>query len=132
MKSKKIRVSLAFNAVSAILAFVLWGGWAFYINEASDTRLVSALTQALASFSITLILVHMVTFIFYLLPVTPMRIVVPAIISVSITGSGLVLVHTLVRTSQILFTITPALAVAFVFCTYTALKLYRAATDNKE
>jgi len=132
MKNNKIRVSLAFKVISAILAFVLWGGWAFYINEASDTRLVSAITQALASFSITLILVHMVTFIFHRLPVTLMRIALPAIISISITGSGLVLAHTCAGTSRIFFTIAPALAVAFVFCIYTTLKLHRATTDYEE
>ena len=132
MKNKKMRMSLAFNAISAILAFILWGCWAFYINEASDTRLVSATTQALSSFSITLILVHMVTFIFHLLPVTPLRIVLPAVISVSITGSGLVLAHMLAGTSRIFFTIAPALVVAFVFCVYTALKLHRIMTDYEE
>ncbi|MFT6103281.1 MAG: hypothetical protein ACJA2B_001732 [Candidatus Endobugula sp.] len=132
MKNNKIRVSLAFNFLSAVLAFVLWGGWAFYINNTSETRFVSATTQALASFGITFILVHMVTYIFHLLPVTPMRIALPAAISVSITGSGLVVAHTLAGTPRIFFTIAPALAVAFVFCVYTALKLHRATTDNKE
>jgi hypothetical protein len=132
MKNNKVSVSWAFNLISAVFAFVVWGGWAFYINDASEARFVSATTQALASFSITLMLVHMVTYIFHRLPITPMRIVLPAAIAVSITGCGLVLAHTLVGTPQIFFTIAPALAVAFVFCVYTALKLHRATTDNEE
>ncbi|MFT7560052.1 MAG: hypothetical protein ACI93R_001967 [Flavobacteriales bacterium] len=104
----------------------------FYINESSDARLVSAITQALASFSITLILVYMVTFIFHLLPANPIRIALPAMISVSITGNGLVLAHMLAGTSRILFTIAPALAVAFVFCVFTALKLHWTITDDEE
>lgn len=129
---KRTRLSLAFNISSAALAFIIWGSWAYYANSGSDTRLISALTQALASFCITLILVHMVTFIFHLLPKTPLRIILPAIISVSLTGSALILAHTLAGTSKILLTIAPALTVAFTFCVVTALKLNKTATHAKE
>lgn len=119
--------SRRYEFLSAIMAFIIWGGWAFYVNGGSrfETRLISGFAQGTASLIITLIMVRMVTEIFNRLPDNSLRLVLPAMITVCITGSGLTLVHALVGTPRIVTTIMPALSVAFVFCVFTALKLHR-------
>ena len=121
------RISKQYELFSAAIAFVIWGGWAFYVNGGLgvNVRIISALVQGTASLIITLIMVRVVTIIFYRLPNNPLRIVLSALITVSITGTGLVLAHTWAGTPKIVTTITPALTIAFVFCLYTALKLHR-------
>ncbi|PNK61550.1 hypothetical protein [Psychrobacter sp. FDAARGOS_221] len=132
MKKQNTGVGLGFNIISALLAFMLWGSWAYYVNAGAETRLISALTQGFASFCITLVLVRMVTYIFNRLPPSPLRVVLPALLSVSVTGCALILAHTLARTSNIVYTIAPALTVAFIFCVFTALKLQKLAAHEKD
>ena len=85
-----------------------------------DVRMMSGLVQGAASLIITLIMVRSVVGIFHRLPSNPLRLVLPAVITVGITGSGLVLVHAFVGTPRIV----PSLTLAFVFCVYTVLKLH--------
>lgn len=120
-----LRTSRSFNVLSALLAFLLWGGWAFYVNGRSDIAkgLLSGLTQGTASFIITLVMVYLVTWFFKQLPDNCLQIPLSALFTVSITGSFLIAVHLLVKTPEIFYTISPALSVAFAFCWYTAYKL---------
>ncbi|MGZ8189679.1 MAG: hypothetical protein ACXWTS_00465 [Methylococcaceae bacterium] len=119
------RTSRFFNVLSALMAFLLWGGWAYYVNGTTDVTkgLISGLTQGTASFIITLVMVHLVTWFFNYLPRNFLQLPLAAFMTVSITGSCLAGIHFLVATPEIFFTITPALSVAFVFCWYTAYKL---------
>jgi hypothetical protein len=125
------KTSRQFNLVSATMALVLWGGWAYCINhrEADETGpsspVTSGLTQGIGSFVITLLMVRAVTWIYHRLPANPARIVLPAIATVAVTGSCLATAHALIRTSNIAQTIAPALSVAFAFNVYTAAKLRR-------
>ena len=117
--------TIQYRFLSAALAFLLWGAWAFYINGDYDftTRTTSALTQGSASFIITLIMVSMVTLIYNALPDNALRLMLPAFITVLCTGSLLYLVHYLVGTPRIIHTIAPPLTVAFLFCIFTSFKL---------
>ena len=121
------RISKDYKYFSAIMAFILWGGWAFYVNSGSgiSVRIIAGLVQGSASLIITLVMIKLVTAIFHRLPDNPLRIILAAFITVSITGSGLMLAHSVANTPRIIATISPALTVAFVFCLYTALKLHR-------
>ncbi len=114
--------------ISAFLAFMLWGGWAFLVNGAGGItiRLISGFTQGTASFIITLIMVRSITWLFHHLPDNLSRLVLPAVITVGCTGSCLAGVHYLVDTPRIVQTISPALTVAFIFCFYTTMKLEKA------
>lgn len=122
-----------FTALSALAAFLLWGGWAYFVNApetsltAAATRLTSALTQGTASFLITLFMVRAVSALFNRLPANAFRLLLPAVITVSLTGSGLAIIHALIGTAKILYTIAPALSVAFLFCLLTAYKLSKTA-----
>ena len=120
------KTSKLYNLVSAIGAFVVWGAWAYYINRDVDTsvRLVSATTQGTASLIITLAIVRLVSSIFNRLPRKLFSILIAAVCSVLCTGSCLVAIHMIVGTPEILGTVSPPLTVAFLFCLFTAYKLY--------
>ena len=126
------RTSRFFNVLSALSAFMLWGGWAFYVNGSTDVTkgLISGLTQGTASFIITLVMVHLVTWFFNHLPDNFLQLPLAAFFTVTITGSCLVGIHWLVHTPHIFYTIAPALSVAFAFCWYTAYKLRISSTKR--
>jgi hypothetical protein len=133
------KTSRRYNLTSAALAFLLWGTWAYYVNaetvvdRGQASPLLSGLTQGTGSFVITLVMVRAVAWLYSHLSLPAVRLVLPALIVVSITGSCLATAHSLVGTANIVRTIAPALSVAFVFNIYTALKLRRgeaAATDE--
>ncbi|WP_019672811.1 hypothetical protein [Psychrobacter lutiphocae] len=124
-------VGLTYHLISAFFAFVLWGGWAYYVNAGSENQLTSALTQGLASCCITLVLVRLVSFIFQRLPEGKLRLILPGLLAVSLTGSCLILTHRLVGTAHIFFTIAPALTVAFIFCVITAVKLQKSVYNSR-
>ncbi len=133
------RTSRRYNLVSAALAFLLWGIWAYYVNaetavgvneqttvgQGQASPLVSGLTQGTGSFIITLVMVRAVAWLYGHLKAGAVRLVLPAVIVASITGSCLATAHALVGTPNIVQTIAPALSVAFVFNFYTAVKLRR-------
>ena len=118
--------------LSAIMAFLLWGGWAFFVNREPSNYdgLIAALTQGCASFVITLVMVHSVTNLHKVFTTQPYKLLMPALITVACTGSGLVIIHTFASTANIFTTIAPALSVAFVFCVFTSYQLSQ--TNIKE
>lgn len=122
-----IRTSRLFNLLSALLAFLVWGGWAFVMNssETTGTGIIAALTQGTASFMMTLFMVQAVTFLFHRFERPLVKVVLPAILVNCLTTVFLVNVHTLMGTPRVLATIAPALTVAFSFCLLTAWKLHR-------
>ncbi len=130
-KGNQWQTSRRFNLTSAVLAFALWGGWAYYVNTETAgegdraSPLSSGLTQGTGSFIITLIMIRAVAWLYHHLPAHPIRLVLPALITVAVTGSGLASAHALVGTPGIVQTIAPALSVAFAFNIYTTVKLRR-------
>lgn len=121
-----------FNIGSAFFALCLWGGWAYYINhsQGSSTGITSAVAQGMASFIITLVMVYAVTWLYGRMKVPSARLFLPAIITVSFTGTCLYLIHSIVGTPNIAFTIAPALSVAFIFCVFTSYKLNQLSSTN--
>ncbi|MEZ6069698.1 MAG: hypothetical protein R3C10_05355 [Pirellulales bacterium] len=124
------QTSWQYRLVSAMLAFFLWGGWAYFVNSHTAAidgapPLTAALTQGTGSFIITLLMVRSVTWLYRRLPATPLRLVLPALFTVLVTGSCLATAHALVGTPNIVGTITPGLTVAFAFNVYTTIKLWR-------
>ncbi len=142
--SSSIRTSRRFNLISAFLAFLLWGGWAWYVNSdgvssnsnsvsigSQTSPLVSSLTQGIGSFVITLVMVRAVAWLYHRMPGVPLRVLWPAVITVAFTGSCLAIAHCCVGTPNIVRTIAPALSVAFAFNVYTAVKLNRQLVSRK-
>ena len=133
IKIKTAQTSKQFTLMSGILAFCLWGGWAYYINHQPETYigLVSGITQGTASFIITLVMVNVVTFLFQRIKSRLLRPVLPAAITVSFTSVCLATIHTLMGTPNIPHTIIPPLTVAFLFCVFVGYKLQHAAMTNE-
>lgn len=119
------RIGHKFKFVSALSAFVLWGGWAYFINGGSQhaISLKSGLIQGSASFIITLLMVHAVTWLYRQLPPGSRQLWLPSVITILCTGSGLATIHLLAGTPRILATIAPALLVALGFCLLTSRTL---------
>jgi hypothetical protein len=106
--------------VSALLAFALWGGWAYAINGGS---LKAALIQGSASFVITLLMARTVTWLYRRMAGGWLQLWLPASVTILLTGSGLATLHRLAGTPHILPTIAPALCVGFAFCLFTSYTL---------
>jgi len=134
MDSKKLNnsstTSKQYQYSSALMAFIIWGAWAFYVNNTSthEARVLSGLTQGTASLIITLLIVSLTTKIFNALPDNALRLVFAPLVTMCITGTGLILVHSLVSTPKIIYTVAPAISVAFLFAVFTAVKLKSANT----
>jgi hypothetical protein len=126
--------SKRYELLSALAAFLIWGGWAFYINDGlgPGVRFTSGLAQGTASTIITMVMVRSVTKIYRQLPDSILRLILPGIITVSITGSALAFIHYMVGTPRIISTISPVLTVAFAFCVYTAYKLHKTQRTNND
>ncbi len=124
---KSIKTSRHYRYLSALIAFLLWGGWAFYINNNATvhTGVISGLTQGTASFMITLFLVHSVTRLYHRFSHPIVKLLFPAIMTVSFTGSCLLFIHLVAKTPHIILTILPAITVAFSFCLFTTYKLHK-------
>ena len=61
------RTTRLYNLISACLAFLMWGGWAYLVNSGNvifNVRLIASITQGISSFIITLILVRLVAWIY--------------------------------------------------------------------
>lgn len=120
-----IKTTRYFNYVSAFMAFMLWGGWAFYVNveDTVNAGIISGLSQGTASFMITLFLVHSVTRLYHRFKHPVAKLLFPAIVTVCFTSMCLLLIHSLAGTPHIILTIFPAITVAFSFCLFTSYKL---------
>lgn len=120
---------VSYELWSALMAFLLWGGWAFYVNEGAGfaVGLASGVVQGAASFVITLLMVRSVTYLYGHLTGRLLRLALPATITVATTGAMLVVIHRMVGTPHIIATIGPALMVGLAFCAYTTYKLARKA-----
>ena len=131
--SDAVRTSRLFNLTSATFAFLLWGGWAFFVASRNSTAggaspVISGLTQGIGSFCITLMMVRSVSWLYQCLSGNTLQLILPAVITVSITGSALASAHQIVGTANIIGTIAPALAVALCFNLFATVKIRKAAT----
>ena len=120
----------SYNFISAFLAFVLWGTWAFFMNMDSTNRWESALSQGIASFIITLIMIKIIAYFYELFPKTKLFFILPAVITVSITSSFVVGIHLWVKTENILSTVLPTVIVAFLFALFTTKKISNQTTKK--
>lgn len=124
------RTDRGFSLVSASVGFCVWGGWAWFVNaqspgKSNSSALTSGLTQGAGTFLITLVMVRSVTWMFHRLHPHPLATILPAFITVAVTGSCMLLAHQVVGTANIARTIAPALTVAFLFNLMTTWRLWR-------
>ena len=119
------KTSRLYNWGAALLAFGLWGGWAFYVNRPSGlaTGFTSGVAQGTVSMLMTFVMIQAVTGIFRRLTSRYLQLTLPTLITVGSAAGLLVLVHSLVGTPNIFWTILPGLSGAVPFCLYTSYKL---------
>jgi hypothetical protein len=122
----RARTGKFFNYASAAGAFLLWGGWAYYVNgPGTSAGLLSGLAQGAFSFVMTLVLVYLVAYLREYFSTSGTRLLLPPLLTVTATTGLLVLVHLSIHTPQLLATIFPAATVALVFTFVTSYKLHQ-------
>ncbi len=122
-----IHTTKLYKYLSAFFAFLLWGGWAFYINHnaINHSGLISGIVQGCCSFVITLIITHFIVIQFNWFTNNIAKIILPPVITISFTSFFLVLIHSLAGTPSILYTVLPAISIAFLFAFFTVYKLHK-------
>lgn len=126
--NKTIKNTQRYNFLSAFFAFLLWGSWSFYINMSQSSLkagIISGLAQGICSFIITLFITHLIEKQFNFYKAKFLKIFLPPICTILVTGSVLILVHNLIHTPNIVKTVAPALTVALIFAFVSNLKLYK-------
>lgn len=132
MNQPAYQPELAFSIRSGVLACLVWGGWAFHINESmlAASGLVAGLSQGCASFLITLVMVRMIAYVSKYTPTEGFGLLIPAIVTVSASTCFLTAVHLFAQTPNVIATILPATCVAFVFCIVTTVKFRTEKSPN--
>jgi len=127
MNQQVTQSKLAFSIRSGVLASLVWGGWAFHINESrlATSGLAAGLTQGCSSFLMTLVMVKVIAYVSKHIPTDGFGLLIPAIVTVSASTCFLTVAHLLAQTPNVLATILPATGVAFVFCLATTLRFRR-------
>jgi len=121
----EVKTSRLYNWVAALLAFGVWGGWAFYVNLPAGLTvgLTSGVAQGTVSMVMTFVMIKAVTLIFRHLPNRLLQLTLPTILTVGAAAGFLIWVHSQVSTPNIFWTIFPSLSMAVPFCVYTSYKL---------
>jgi len=119
------KTSRLYDWGAALLAFVVWGGWAFYVNQPAGLAvgLTSGAAQGTVSMLMTLVMIRAVTLIFRHLSNRLLQLTLPTILTVGAAAGFLMLVHSQVGTPNIFWTIFPSLSMAVPFCAYTSYQL---------
>ncbi len=112
-----------YNYISAFLAFILWSVWAFFINIDSENVIISALSQGVASFIITLIMIKLLLYFYKIFPKGGCYFILPSLATVGFTSSCVVLIHFMVHTKNIFYTVLPTVIIALLFALYTTKKI---------
>lgn len=122
------RTSTKFNFLSAILAFLLWGSWAYYVNFSVSIKngVISGLAQGTVSLVLTFFVISLTTTLYNFFDGKLKKNILTPIIVVFLLQTLLVSIHSLIGTPNILKTTIPPLFVALFFCAYTTFKLYKA------
>ena len=124
MSSNSARLS---GLVPALLALLIYGSWAFYVNWSHGVSYaVSAfVAQGIASFATTLLLTRLIEFLYHRFPNRVSKAALTPVASIGVIGLALYAIHALSRTPDILLTITPSMLIGFAYCLYCTYKLDR-------
>jgi len=121
----EVKTSRLYDWGAALLAFLVWGGWAFYVNQPAGLAvgLTSGAAQGTVSMLMTFVMIKAVTLIFRHLSNRVLQLTLPTILTIGAAAGFLVLVHSQVGTPNIFWTIFPSLSMAVSFCAYTSYQL---------
>lgn len=116
---------------AAAAAFVMWGGWAYWINHGHGQAagLLAGVAQGAASFTITLIMAAAVTALSQRLQGRRGQFLLPPLVTVGCTTSALYTLHFFAGTPDILTTISAPSSVALAYCLWLGFRLSRTAAE---
>lgn len=115
--------------LSAIMAFILWGSWSYFVNIEDENRFISSFFQGIASFMITLFMVKLIIVFSNLF--TNSSIYIISILTVLATSSIVFIGHLIINTQNIFYTIAPTVIVAFMFSLFISKKYQKSITKDK-
>ncbi|QKF58356.1 hypothetical protein [Aliarcobacter lanthieri] len=104
--------------LSAILAFILWSSWTYFVNYEYDNRYISSFFQGLASFLITIFMVQLIIVFNKIFENSSIYTI--ATLTVMVTSSIVYIGHLIINTQNIFYTISPTIIVAFIFSIFIA------------
>ncbi len=119
------KTTKSYQIFSATFAFILWGGWGYYVNSnhSNFTGLTSGLTQGIISFVLTLSVVYLVTYFYNRIPQKVLRISFPPIAAIMCFSGVSASVHYFADTPHILISMSPSLLMALIFAYLTIYQL---------
>ncbi|NRA63291.1 MAG: hypothetical protein HRU19_02340 [Pseudobacteriovorax sp.] len=99
--------------VSSCLALVVWGSWAYYVNQGSKTVWASAIGQGLFSFGITVFFTFVTEILHKKLPkhLRWMAPFLPYVVAIP----SLIYMHWQIGTEHIVATITPSVSIGIIY-----------------
>jgi len=112
VKSKRLAI------ISALVAGLLWGSWAFYVNASASNVWVSAFVQFISSMLMTGVMSWLVVKTQSIFSGRLLRVVLPAVIASSAAVVILLILHTIASTENILPTILSPALVGFLYCLF--------------
>ncbi|WP_228131095.1 hypothetical protein ACNSOO_01075 [Aliarcobacter lanthieri] len=104
--------------LSAILAFILWSSWTYFVNYEDDNRYISSFFQGVASFLITIFMVQLIIVFNKIFENSSIYTI--ATLTVMVTSSIVYIGHLIINTQNIFYTISPTIIVAFIFSIFIA------------
>lgn len=108
--------------VTGVLSAIIYGLWAYYVNQGLPTALASSLAQAISSFIGGYVVAGMIEFTFSITP-KPWRFPVSAFIPYATTLSIYALVHKFVGTPDIFTTILPNIIIGTPYFVIYCIRL---------
>jgi hypothetical protein len=124
--------SKLYNILSASIAFVMWGLWAYFVNvgKGASSPYLYAIVQGVFSFVMTLVIVRVLQYFWVRMQGQPFADLAPVIFTVFLTGLVLVLIHVLIATPNLIGTVIAPLTVSFAFCLFTVKKLKKSKEND--
>ena len=117
-----------YRTISVLGASFIWGFWAYHINHGDlNSRLLSAFCQGLFSGVATSIMIDAIKF----LQNRFKSALFPPVIVTATTAVAGSLVHYTIGTSEIFFTVFPAVTVALIFSMYTSFTQFKKSSREK-
>lgn len=110
---------------AALLAFVAYGAWAYWVNRSHGNAQAwrALVAQGTSSFVTTFALATLVRFFQARVPREGIWRLAPSVLSTTVVACGLVIVHTLAATPALIATIAPSVAVGFCYAVYCSLAI---------
>lgn len=117
--------------IAALMAFLLWGGWAVFVNSKGgwDKALVAGVVQGSASAILTLIMATAVVWQAQMLANPLFKALLPPVVTVAMTGTLLYAAHAICGTAHPSRTMLLPMTVAFFYCLSLTVPVARRIKD---